>query len=121
MRMLALTVLAAASAAAAALVLVGTIGAAPSAQGICLAPGAAHGDGEYEVVLGSGSSMAAVRPLTNRLVNFGFKNLEVEHAGRYWVKLYGLTSRSLLSQELAQLRKAQLHVVRIDTVFAPCR
>jgi hypothetical protein len=114
--------LAAAGSLTAALALVGSLGAAPRALGICPSPGTPHTDAEYEVVLGSGPSMNAVRPLVVKAAAFGFKNLEVEHgAGGYVVKLYGLHNRSLLSQELAEVHKTTLRVVRTDTVFRPCR
>jgi hypothetical protein len=66
--------------------------------------------------------MAAVRPLVRKAAGFGFKNLEVEKSGStYLVKLYGLRSRSLLRQELAEVHRTSLRIVRTDTLFRPCR
>ena len=109
-------------AAAGSLALVGTLRATPQALGICPSPGTPHTDAEYQVVLGSGRSMAAVRPLVVKAANLGFKNLEVEHdASGYVVKLYGLHNRSLLTQEIAEVHRTTLKIVRTDTVFRPCR
>ena len=109
-------------AAAGSLALAGALGAAPRALGVCLSPGAPSSDAEYQVVLGSGRSMAAVRPLVVKAAGLGFKNLEVEQgAGGYVVKLYGLHNRSLLRQEIAEVHRTTLRIVRTDTVFRPCR
>ena len=122
MRKVVLLLFAAAGTAAAALALVASLGAAPNALGICPSPGTPHTDAEYQVVLGSGPSMAAVRSLVVKAAAFGFKNLEVEQgSGGFVVKLYGLHNRSLLTQELAEVHKTSLRVVRTDTVFRPCR
>jgi len=121
-RKVVLLLFAAAGTAAAALALATSLGAAPNVLGVCPSPGTPHTDAEYQVVLGNGPSMAAVRPLVLKAAGLGFKNLEVEHgAGGYVVKLYGLHNRSLLTQELAEVHKTSLRVVRTDTVFRPCR
>jgi len=121
-RKVVLVILVAAGSLSATLALVGPLGAAPRALGICPSPGAPRSDAEYQVVLGSGPSMAAVRPLVVKAAGLGFKNLEVEQgAGGFVVKLYGLHNRSLLTQEIAEVHRTPLRVVRTDTVFRPCR
>jgi hypothetical protein len=113
------------------LVVAAAVGSAALAAGLrrtapavaCPAPDVPHADGEWRVAIGVYRSKAQALALVRRAAVLGFKNLGLDQqvGPRYVVSLNGLRTKVQLNEEIAQVKRAKLQVVGVETELSPCR